>query len=131
MNTWIETNAIILSINEETEKVLLSEVASMNYFFPRIQYCYQYGDVTYKSDVVGNDIKSVWMPEFDDFAYPINRNNYFWNNWKEGDSIKIFINPKTPEKSIIVKPINRKDLNYGSFTMLCGVVLLFAWLFLT
>ena len=131
MNTWVEINARILSISEETEKVLLSEVASMNYYFPRIKYCYQYGGITYESDVVGNDIKSIWMPEFDDFACPTNRENYFWNDWKEGSTIKIFINPKNPEKSIIIKPINRKDLNYSLFIMICGAVLLLTWLFLT
>lgn len=131
MNTWVEINARILSINEETEKVLLSEVASMNYYFPRIKYCYQYGGNAYESDVVGNDIKSIWMPEFDDFAYPTNRKEYFWNNWKEDDTITIFINPKIPEKSIIVKPIKRKDLHYSFFIMLFGVVLLLAWVFLT
>ena len=131
MNTWLEINARILSINEVTEKVLLSEVASMNYYFPRIKYCYQYGGITYESDVVGNDIKSIWMPEFDDFAYPTDRKDYFWNNWKEDDTITIFINPKIPEKSIIVKPIKRKDLHYSLFIMFCGVVLLLAWAFLT
>ena len=131
MNTWVEINARILSINEETETVLLSDVASMNYYFPRIEYCYEYGGITYESDVVGSDIKSIWMPEYDDFAYPADRKDYFWNNWKEGDTITIFINPKIPEKSIIVKPIKRKDLNYSVSIMFCGVVLLLAWVFLT
>ncbi|MGB5601349.1 MAG: DUF3592 domain-containing protein [Gammaproteobacteria bacterium] len=130
MNAWVEVSAVILSINEEAEKVLLSEVASMNYYYPRMKYRYHYGDVTYQSDIVGNDIKSIWMPEFDDFSYPTKREDYFWNNWKKGGSIKVFINPKKPEKSIIVKPIERKDLNYEFLKLFCGIAILLVWLFL-
>jgi len=124
MDTWVEVDAKILSIKEVSENILLSELGSMNYFFPRMAYSYQYRDQHYESDVVGRNTRSIWQPEFDSFGYPANREKYFWHGWREGDVIKVYVDPKHPARSIVVKPLERNKLAYYYFFVSLGFVTL-------
>jgi len=125
---WINYDAIIIEINEKHRNVALSQYQRIKYFFPEIQYKYEYKNKHYISSNVGFGIESVWVPEVDVWGNKLDKSNCFWFSWKSGQNINIYINPSNPEESVIIRKNSNERINHCVTLCVSGFLLFCVWL---
>lgn len=127
---WISTEGVILNIEEKNKYVWLSVFGGIKYYYPKIEYGYQYNGKEYTSDKVGFSVKDYWIPEVDEWGNIIGSDKRFWTNWVENKAVQIFVNPLCPTKSVITNKPGKKNMSHiigliGSGTILMIVAIWF------
>ena len=90
----------ILSIKEGT-KLIAQQYDNWVYFYPIIEYEYNYKDHSYKGKTKWSDTKRLMVSEVDNTGEPAEENLFFWRSKDIGDEIPIFIKEDLPHESII------------------------------
>jgi hypothetical protein len=126
---WKQVSATVVSIDEAHEEVAYSEYQKIKYFFPLIEYTYEFDGEKYTSNNVSFDIQNIWIPEVDSFGNKTNDDQKSWSAWAVGSKIDVYVDPKRPSNSIVYKGLSKKRKSHIIALLLVGTILLSLWLF--
>lgn len=130
LDKWIQSKAVISSIEEQHKEVALSEYTTAKYFYPEICYAYSISNRNYESSSVCPNIENLWVCEVDNFGVETKDENMFWRSLKNGDVIDVFINPKQPEESVLIKAFSINYKSHNLALIMGGMLIFLLWLYL-
>lgn len=121
---WVSTHAVVTSFSEDAMARWLTYNMRLKYYFPLVQYEYEYNGKKYVSNRASFDIKDIWVPEVDQLGNMTRASDKLWNDWRVGSSVVAFVDPARPNRSVIVREMPRKRYSHYMATMLAGVLIL-------
>lgn len=127
--SWVLGSAKIISF-KETEDFVPAALTLSKYYFPEIEYEYQYKDNTFISNNVSFEKQNIWEPDFDYWGMEIDKSSYFWSAWKEGCAIEVYINPTNPSESVVIRKINGKRKSHYLALSFASFLIFLAWVLL-
>ena len=126
---WHPVSATLLDIHQETidERTRYGKIP---YIYPSVRYEYSVNGKSYISDRVGYGIENYWVYLDQAWGSETKPQNVFWDNWKTGDSITVYVNPANTAMSVIVQALNKKRHSHYLAIFVSGILLLLFWLLL-
>lgn len=90
-NKWRKISASIITLREGSREVshLYYRVP---YYFPIIEYQYEYQGNKYKSISSKKEGRKYEMPEINQWGDKLSDTDYFWRSLKPGDEIPVLVN---------------------------------------
>ena len=125
---WVSNTATVASISEGQSLVVL-RYQKIKFYFPLIEYIYQYGGNSYSSNRVSFEKQNIWIPEVDIWGMPLDNSKKFWKDWSKDSIILIYVNPKNPAQSVIIKNLNKKRSSHHFALIIAGLLVLLIWAF--
>lgn len=126
-SSWHKHPAIITSINEESVDIV-HRYAPIKYYYPLISYQYDFDGQNYTSSRVSFEVENIWISAIDNWGMEMPETDKFWSHWQTGDSIDVFINPKRPDQSVLVRDLNSKRKSHYLAYVVAGIIIGVAWL---
>lgn len=126
---WVPSTGTVVS-NSEIWSVVVLRFLRIKYYFPRIEYEYQFKGRSYISNRVSFEKQNVWIPEVDSWGTPIGNSQRFWASWSEGTTIPIYIDPNNPSESVVIKNLDKKRRSHHLALITGGFLVLLIWAFL-
>lgn len=121
---WQKVDAKIISISESFKEVSSSEYQKIKYYYPIIEYEYNFGGTIYTSSQVSFDIKNVWVPEVDNCGAVSEKNVYFWRAWESGSIVNAFVNPSNPSQSCLIIDLSNSRKSHYLSLIVSGLLVL-------
>ena len=123
---WQPWTARIISISEAWSDVSM-RYWMLKYYFPKIEYDYEFNGAIYKSEKVSFEKQNIWQPEVDAWGVHTDKGKYLWAPWKNESTIAIYVNPDNPTQSVIVKDLDRKRRSHHLAFTVGGLVVIVVW----
>jgi hypothetical protein len=91
---WKEIDSVICHIYEASDLVALSAGFNVNYYYQSIDCRYEYNVNECVSNTVSFNKNNIWVCEINENGIPLKEQEKFWNSWKAGSVINVYIDPK-------------------------------------
>lgn len=125
---WIATNSLIKSIDETSEQVKEQKYTMTTYFYPSIEYSYEYNGKLYVNNKVSFDKKNIWTTGYNNWGDKLKETEKFWHNWKPGDTINIFVNASKPDQAVIIRELTKHRKSHHYAMVATGAIMFCIWL---
>lgn len=126
---WPSVEATVLGVTEDRIDVIMHYNA-LRHFYPKIRYQYTFQGVEHISDRVSFQVEDIWVPEYDPWGIKTEEKAKFWRNWKEGEKIAAYVNPRKPSESVLIRQAARRNRSQQVALIVGGVLIGAIWLFL-
>ena len=119
---WKESVATIKTVEECSEEVW-EERSCKTFYFPKIEYVYNFEDKYFESDKVSLEKKNIWKTKIDVWGYEPPGQKWWWRGLKPGDKLQVFINPNDYKDSVLIKELSKLRGSHYKALVASGLLL--------
>ncbi len=123
VENWTPIFGIIAKFEEiHVKDTLYHDHPPIEFCYPLVEYQFRYNGKAYRSHNVATHIRDIYERT--------SQSEHPWSNWKEGEQIKVFVNPKSPSESVLLTEMsNERMVRYrvmiiGAYASLVGFYVL-------
>jgi len=127
---WIKVKGTIEVIKEHVEEVWDQQYSATSYYYPLVKYIYNYDGNNYKNDRVSFEKQNIWTDGINLWGDKLPESDKPWHEWVEGKEIDVYINPKTPQESVLIPFLAKKRRSHHLALILSGVIVFVLWMLL-
>ncbi len=124
---WLEGEATIKTIIEQTYLDPHFYGGSTTYFYPEIEYIYTVDGKSLEGSIVSSEKENIWVTEYNNFGDLNSNENRWWIDLKPGDKLPVFINPENFKEAVLVKDFSDSRKSHHLALIVGGLLLLGAW----
>lgn len=126
--SWTLEKARIETIREVTDEQAEGSSGTLTYFYPEIKYHYTVNDKTYNSKTVSLEKQNIWCAESNIWGESLAENEKWWSALKVGYELSVYINPKNPENSVLIRNLRSSRRSHHLAILSGGILICFLWL---
>ena len=124
---WIKEKATIQFIEEDHETVRESQYLHIPYYFPNIEYAYDFHGTEYTNNLVSFERQNIWTCGLDMSGNKLPENSKPWNTWELGTVIDVYIDPNSPNQSVLFPVISKSRLFHHLAVIIGGCLVFSLW----
>jgi hypothetical protein len=125
---WLKCKATIHRIEETFETVKVSQYSETEYYFPLVEYSYEFNSQSHSNDCVTFEKQNIWTSGHNAWGDILPETEKPWHSWTVGSYIDVYINPEKPHMSVLIATLSTSRKSHHFAVILSGVILLIIWI---
>lgn len=126
---WLRDTAVIDSITE-THDLIQYGGSSTPFYYPEVEYSYLYNGTRYTNSCVTFEKQNIWTCGYNNWGDELPEEDKAWYAWSQGNNAEVYINPKSPQQSVLFPFITKKRRSHHMAVIVSGILIFVAWLLL-
>jgi hypothetical protein len=127
---WVKGSAEICSLKELYEMVKDGQYSETKYYYPLVEYAYNYKGIKYLNNCVSFEKQNIWTSGLNGWGDKLPETNKPWHSWIINESVAVYINPELPQQSVLLPFLTKKRKSHHLALIFGGVLIFGLWLLL-
>jgi len=126
---WLKDTAIVDSITE-TYDLIQGRYSRTPFYYPEVEYSYLFNGTRYTNNCVTFEKQNIWTSGYNKWGDKLPEEDKVWHAWSQGNNTDVYINPKSPQQSVLFPFITKKRKSHHMAMIVGGILIFIVWLLL-